>query len=210
MPVVYRRPGVYLEESLLINPVDVAGTTTVAAFVGAALKGPPSAPILVSSWSDYVTIFVGFDLIEPPIPPNPNDQTYEVFGTTTPPADRATLKAHPTYGDGHYSGEPFTAGQYVILGNNSHAYYDPSISTNRATTAPGQQFAADPDITASDSTNAAKLAGEGFVAVPLTAWTAGQYMWVGPYGFSWSGSAWTAQPAAVRPNIAVWKSGDFP
>ena len=48
MPAIYRRPGVYLEESLLISPSDVAGTYTVAAFVGVAVKGRPTNPSLSS------------------------------------------------------------------------------------------------------------------------------------------------------------------
>jgi hypothetical protein len=76
MPIFYRRPGVYLEESLLVNPVEVAGTTTVAAFVGVTLKGPPVTPVLISSWSDYVTLFGGFDLITPPDSPDPNNISY--------------------------------------------------------------------------------------------------------------------------------------
>jgi hypothetical protein len=66
MVTYYRRPGVYLEESLLVNPADVAGTTTVAAFVGVALKGPPNTPVLCESWSAYSQTFGGFDYIDPP------------------------------------------------------------------------------------------------------------------------------------------------
>ena len=62
----YRRPGVYLEESLLVNPSDVAGTVTVGAFVGVAAKGQLNEPVLIESWSDYVTLFGGFDPIQPP------------------------------------------------------------------------------------------------------------------------------------------------
>lgn len=53
-------------------------------------------------------------------------------------------------------------------------------------------FPAEPTITASDATNAAKLAGLGFVASPLTAWTTGQKMTVGIYDFNWSSTAWAA------------------
>src|SRR5262245_16013113 len=63
MVMSYRRPGVYLEESLLVNPSDVGGTTTVAAFVGATFKGPLNEPTLVESWNDFVTLFGGFDLL---------------------------------------------------------------------------------------------------------------------------------------------------
>jgi hypothetical protein len=66
MVMTYRRPGVYLEESLLVNPSEVSGTVTVGAFVGVADKGPLNEPILVESWSDFVTQFGGFDLIIPP------------------------------------------------------------------------------------------------------------------------------------------------
>jgi hypothetical protein len=63
MVATYRRPGVYLTESLLLNAADVASTTTVAAFVGLAPKGPPNTPILVDSWSAYVNTFGGFSLV---------------------------------------------------------------------------------------------------------------------------------------------------
>ena len=66
MVATYRRPGVYLTESLLLNPADVASTTTVAAFVGLTPKGPPNQPVLVDSWSSYVNTFGGFQLVTPP------------------------------------------------------------------------------------------------------------------------------------------------
>ena len=62
----------------------------------------------------------------------------------------------------------------------------------RSNAKPGDTFPADPDITASDSTNAAKLAGEGFVANPGTAWTVGQKITVGSYAFNWTGSSWAS------------------
>jgi hypothetical protein len=66
------------------------------------------------------------------------------------------------------------------------------MAAARADAAPGDTFPADSDITAQDSTNAAKLAGEGFVANPITAWTTGQKITIGTYQFNWSGSAWAA------------------
>lgn len=130
MPSQYRRPGVYLEESLLINPSDVAGTTTVAAFVGLAPKGPVNAPILVESWSDFYTVFGGFD----PVPPagdlsDPNDTSKTVFkdgsGNAVPaPANLAALKSNVDFGDGSYTGSPFTAGQYVKTGDTNKQHYD--------------------------------------------------------------------------------------
>ena len=66
MVTTYRRPGVYLEESLLVNPSDVSGSITVGAFVGVAQKGQINEPVMIESWSDYVTMFGGFDPITPP------------------------------------------------------------------------------------------------------------------------------------------------
>lgn len=63
---------------------------------------------------------------------------------------------------------------------------------NRGAAAPGEIFPADPQITASDATNAAKLTGLGFVADPQSAWTAGQKITVGTFDFNWSGAAWAA------------------
>ena len=159
MPAVYRRPGVYLEESLLISPSDVAGTFTVAAFVGVAPKGPANTPILIESWSDYVTVFGGFELITPPIPPDPNDVTARLGGQRY--ANLAALKADPNQGDGFYNGLEFGGGQYVTIDDNSKNHYDyaPVVSTNRAIAAIGNVYASDADITASDAPNAAKLVG---------------------------------------------------
>jgi hypothetical protein len=56
----------------------------------------------------------------------------------------------------------------------------------------GDVFPAEATVTASDSTNAAKLAGLGYVANPTTAWTAGQKITIGTYLFNWSGTAWAA------------------
>ena len=157
MPTYYRRPGVYLEESLLINPSDVAGTFTAGAFVGAAGKGPVNEPTLVQSWSDYVTIFGDLKPITQPAGADPYDVTSRL--TTPIPANLSAIQAHNTYGNGGYTGAAFTAGQYVTLGDGSKANYAVTVSTNRRAAAPGQSFDPDSDITASDSTNAAKLAG---------------------------------------------------
>jgi uncharacterized protein len=81
MPITYRRPGVYLEESLLVNSADTASAATVAAFIGVAQKGPFNVPVRVDSWSDYVTIFGNFDAIQPPgtSPVPPKVQSYLPF-----------------------------------------------------------------------------------------------------------------------------------
>jgi hypothetical protein len=63
---------------------------------------------------------------------------------------------------------------------------------------PGDVFPNEPTITASDTANAAKLAGLGYVAVPTTAWTAGQHITVNGFDFTWGGTFWVAgSPAAV-------------
>ena len=61
MVLTYRRPGVYISESLLVSPGTTSSATTVACFVGCTEKGPQNDPILVESWSDYVSIFGGFN-----------------------------------------------------------------------------------------------------------------------------------------------------
>lgn len=57
---------------------------------------------------------------------------------------------------------------------------------------PGDEFPAEATVTAQDATNAAKLAGLGFVASPTTAWDADEYILVGAYAFYWTGTAWAA------------------
>lgn len=62
---------------------------------------------------------------------------------------------------------------------------------------PGDVFAAEPTVTAQDSTNAAKLAPLGYVvAPPGTAWATGEFFAVGTFHFNWSGTAWAAGPHA--------------
>jgi hypothetical protein len=62
----------------------------------------------------------------------------------------------------------------------------------REVAAPSDAFTNVPTITASDSTNAGRLAGLGFAVNPATAWTAGQQMTVNGFPFNWSGSQWVA------------------
>lgn len=59
-----RRPGVYVEESLLLGSPDLASATSIALFVGATGSGPTSYPVFLTSWSDYVLNFGGFDPIK--------------------------------------------------------------------------------------------------------------------------------------------------
>jgi len=59
--MVYKRPGVYISETLtpLAPSVDTSGSAT-AAFVGTTKQGGPVLPTFVTSWSQYVTKFGGF------------------------------------------------------------------------------------------------------------------------------------------------------
>lgn len=56
----YRRPGVYLEESLLTGANDIGIANAVAVFAGAAPQGSTTDPVRIDAWQDYVTIFGGF------------------------------------------------------------------------------------------------------------------------------------------------------
>ncbi|MFE2104004.1 phage tail sheath family protein, partial [Streptomyces sp. NPDC059468] len=58
---VYKRPGVYLSETLtpLAQTVSTPGGS-VAAFVGTNKQGGSLQPTLVSSWSQYVATYGGF------------------------------------------------------------------------------------------------------------------------------------------------------
>ena len=64
-------------------------------------------------------------------------------------------------------------------------------ASNKAAAKNGDVFT-EPTITASDSTNAAKLGPLGYVANPTTAWTTGQKITVSSFLFNWSGTAWAA------------------
>lgn len=65
----------------------------------------------------------------------------------------------------------------------------------KGATAPGAVFPAEATVTGSNPTNAAKLAGLGYVAVPTTLWTEGQKVTIGTFDFHWNGTAWTAGAA---------------
>jgi len=75
---------------------------------------------------------------------------------------------------------------------------------NKAQAKPGDVFPNEPTITASDSTNAAKLAPLGYVAASgATAWTTGQKMTVNSFDFNWSGTAWAAGAHALATSKAT-------
>jgi len=66
------------------------------------------------------------------------------------------------------------------------------VAPPKGQAAPGTIYPAEATVTAEDSTNAAKLAGLGYVAQPLTAWLTGQCIFVGAFRFNWTGAAWAA------------------
>lgn len=58
---VYTRPGVYVQETLNpIAPIAGSNASAIAAFVGVSDRGP-TTPTLISSWSQYVSYFGGWN-----------------------------------------------------------------------------------------------------------------------------------------------------
>jgi phage tail sheath protein FI len=55
-----KRPGVYVSETLLFTNPDAGSPEATGAFLGTAAKGDNTAPGLVSSWDDFVTMYGGF------------------------------------------------------------------------------------------------------------------------------------------------------
>lgn len=70
-------------------------------------------------------------------------------------------------------------------------------TARKGTASTGSVFPAEATVTAEDATNAAKLAGLGYVASPTTAWAPGRCMLVGTFRFYWNGTAWTAGVAPI-------------
>ena len=54
---VYKRPGVYISETVLPNTVQVEDTPTLSSLIGQFEKGPTTATTLVTNWSDFVKTF---------------------------------------------------------------------------------------------------------------------------------------------------------
>ena len=57
MSTEYRRPGVYVEESLLTGANDFGSSASTFLFVGAAPKGRSLDPVRIQSWSDFQSEF---------------------------------------------------------------------------------------------------------------------------------------------------------
>lgn len=66
------------------------------------------------------------------------------------------------------------------------------VSPSKSAATNGDVFLAETTVTAQDSTNAAKLAGLGYVASPTTNWTTGQKITIGSFLFSYQAGAWQA------------------
>lgn len=57
----YRRPGVYLEETLLPGPNESGVAASVALFAGAAARGPFNEAVRCDTWTEYTSRFGGFE-----------------------------------------------------------------------------------------------------------------------------------------------------
>jgi len=125
-------------------------------------------------------------------------------GSFTPPGsaiprDMAHLRTLGSLGQT----TPWLAGQYVVLGDSSHATW---ISTSacptwcppwtKSPTMQGMCFPAEPTVTAQDQTNADKLPGLGYVASPNNLWLTGRSFYVGMFQFHGSGANTFAPGAA--------------
>jgi uncharacterized protein len=65
MPLTPAYPGVYLDELPPTVRTITGVPTSVAAFVGAAARGPVDAPVHISSWADFEASFGGLDAGSP-------------------------------------------------------------------------------------------------------------------------------------------------
>lgn len=111
------------------------------------------------------------------------------------PEGEVTEVGDQTFAGGDAVGFEITIKAYAsaVIGGATERVFEPGIaSAIKGAAAPGAVFAAEATVTASDSTNAAKLASLGYVASPTTAWTTGQKITVGTWDFNWSGTAWAA------------------
>lgn len=80
-------------------------------------------------------------------------------------------------------------------GQNIYIYTDDGVFSTgpaKGNAQNGNVYPTEPTVTASDSTNAAKLTPLGYVANPLTNWTTGQKITVNGFNFNWNGTAWAA------------------
>jgi len=138
----YLTPGVYVEENLSAGAAgDGSASRAVGAFVGIAPTGP-SVPTLVRTWSQYVTLFGGFDGPRNYLPyavyqffANGGSQCYIVRATR---ADATYATAALTDSTPAGDGGPKTALQVTALAAGS---YSNNLSVDiRPTGAEGGRF----------------------------------------------------------------------
>jgi len=95
----------------------------------------------------------------------------------------------------------WAADQYAQLGSEevtwSGAAWVPYAGPIKSAVNPLDSFAAEPTITASDQTNADKLATLGYAAANAAAWSTGEQFTIGGFAFNWSGTAWAPGAHAV-------------
>lgn len=71
----FQRPGTYINEVLNQTNIVSTGSTAVACFVGSHYRGRTDEPVLVTSWTQFVTQFGGF----PPTGTTPTELPYAVY-----------------------------------------------------------------------------------------------------------------------------------
>jgi hypothetical protein len=107
------------------------------------------------------------------------------------PLIRLDMQRNPTAGRTHHR----KSARWAMRGYETlphQIWGDARSGARKSAATPYAEFPPETTVVASDSTNAARLAGLGFVASPTSAWTTGQYIEVGGFRFNWSSSAWAA------------------
>jgi hypothetical protein len=166
------------------SPGATAGDTPVASAPATALPDVAAGNKPGFNVNDGGTIY-------PKNPASPEDNVLAaadfILGDPTATATYPASAASQDVGNPH----PVAA----ELGVTYKSRGDTAVAPDKGTSSPGDVFPSEPTVTASDATNAAKLAGLGYVATPTTVWTTGQKITIGTFDFSWNGTAWAAGAA---------------
>jgi hypothetical protein len=101
-----------------------------------------------------------------------------------------TVVMQPLEVGGDVQGDLRISGSLKITGLTPPTAYGTGYAPGKQYASPGTKYAAEPTVTASDQSNADKLAGLTYRAVPQTAWLTGQKITVGTYDFHWTGTKW--------------------
>ena len=138
---VYTRPGVYVQETLNpIAPTPGVASLSIAAFIGTSDRGPTSAATLVTSWSQYVSKFGGWNTISNNNLPiavylffaNGGTQAYitRVLGNTTSAVVTAASWTSASGGTVTYTANnTFTSGQTVTVTGLANSAWNVSGAT---------------------------------------------------------------------------------